>query len=265
MSILDNIIDSKRREVEGLRRRWVPDELKELAVQAPPPREFRGAVKHPLRAALIAEIKHASPSRGVLVEVFDPWSIAGIYQDNGASAISVLTDQEFFQGSLAHLESVKSATTVPVLRKDFVVDEYQVYESRMHGADALLLIAKVLPAEELGRLLAVTESLGMEALVEVHDESDIGKALAAGATIIGINNRDLDTFETDVAVTEALRPLIPPGKVVVSESGIVNGDTIKRLRRSGVDAFLVGEVLMVSPDVMGMMDELVEACRNPLL
>jgi len=200
---------------------------------------------------LIAEAKKASPSRGLLRDNYDPAALARAYADNGAAAVSVLTENPNFQGNLAHLELVKEVTRplgLPVLRKDFIFDPYQVHEARAHGADAILLIVAILTPECLKTLLSACQSIWMQALVEVHSQEEIETALAAGAEIIGINNRDLRTFETDISITERLAYLVPKGKILVSESGIHSHDDLVALGRVGVHAVLVGEALVTAAD-----------------
>ncbi len=246
--LLDEIMAWKREEVARAKRERPLAELRALAVTVPKPLDFIGALRRP-GVSLIAEIKRASPSKGLLCHDFDPETLARTYVQNGAAAISVLTDARYFQGKLDYLTRVKETVTrlqarVPVLRKDFIFDRYQVWEARVAGADALLLIVAVLGDRALRELLAETHKLGMEALVEVHNEQELARALTAGAKVIGINNRDLRTFTVDLGVSERLRPLIPPDIVVVSESGIHTPDDVRRLAAMGVDAMLVGESLV---------------------
>ena len=222
-----------------------------------------GAIKNAVCGRKMAEISppcgHASPSRGVLREDFNPVAIAGTYAAGGAAAISVLTEAHFFQGSLEYLRDIRNAlgeNRPPLLRKDFIFDPYQVYESLAYGADSLLLIAAILTPEMLVALCALSCELGLSCLVEAHNESDLETALESGAGIIGINNRDLNTFTVDLATTERLRPLIPADRIVISESGIGNRDDIDNLRRLGVDAVLIGEALMAAPDIATRMREL---------
>jgi indole-3-glycerol phosphate synthase len=193
---------------------------------------------------IIAEIKRASPSKGVLREDFNPTDIAEAYCQGGASALSVLTDREFFGGELNHLLDVRNTVETPVLRKDFLIDPYQVYESRLYGADAVLLIAAVLDKKTLAELLELTHSLNMNAIVEVHDEEDLEKALLSSSRIIGINNRDLRTFNVSLDVSVRLSRLIPKEMIVIAESGITSGDDIRRLKEEGICVFLIGETFM---------------------
>jgi len=208
---------------------------------------------------IIAEVKKASPSRGVICRDFDPVRIARIYAAGGASAISVLTEENYFLGSLVHLKAIRADlgnTRLPLLRKDFIVDPYQVYESRANGADALLLIAATLTPGRLKELLDLSHELGMECLVEVHNETELATVLSAGARIIGINNRDLKTFNVDIRTTERLRPLVPTDKLVVSESGIRGRDDMEKMKEWGVHAVLIGEALVSAPNIGERMREL---------
>jgi len=209
-------------------------------------RDFQAALAKP--PALIAEIKKASPSKGVLVEQFDPAAIARAYEQGGAAALSVLTDAKYFQGALADLETARDATRLPVLRKDFTIDGYHVHEAAAHGADAILLIAAVLTERQMRDFRELAERYRMAALVEIHDEDELKTAVAAGARIIGVNNRNLHTFEVDLAVSLRLADQIPSSVVKVAESGIHTGADVQRLRAAGYQAFLVGEHLMKSGD-----------------
>ena len=254
-TILDQIVAAKRREL-GERKEAVPLKLlKRQVAERPAARDFAGALKKP-GIGLIAEAKKASPSKGLLCPDFDAVRLARTYEKSGAAAISVLTEAEYFLGSLDYLTDVKEAVSVPVLRKDFIFDPYQVYEAAAIGADALLLIVAMLTDAQLKRLLTLTTDIGLAALVEVHDEKELERAKGAGASIIGINNRDLRTFEVDLGVTEKLAPLAQPQAVIVSESGIKTRDDIKRLAGYGVDAVLIGETLVTCDDVPGIIQEL---------
>ena len=255
--ILKEILAAKREEIAQRRAQASQVELEQRIAQMPSPLNFSGALWGE-GVRLIAEVKKASPSRGLLRADFDPVSLARTYAESGAAAVSVLTDLHF-QGTIEHLLAVKEALTplgVPVLRKDFTLDSYQIYEARAHGADALLLIVAVLGKARLGELLSVAKDLWVQCLVEVHDEQELQTALEAGAEIIGINNRDLRTFQTDIAVTQALAPKVPRGKVLVSESGIASREDVVRLGRLGVHAVLVGEALVTAPDVGARVQEL---------
>src|SRR3954454_18228134 len=220
MTILDEIVASKRREVVAARRRMPLEELEAQAAEAPPVRDFRAVLAGPGPIRLIAEVKKASPSAKVIRAEFDPVAIARTYQEHGATCISVLTDVPYFQGHLSYLARVRASVVIPLLRKDFLIDEYQVVEARMAGADAILLIAEILDDEQLRALLERARGLGMAALVEFHDEANLPRVLASGADLVGINNRDLRRFDTDLDRTFRLRDRIPPEIVLVSESGI---------------------------------------------
>ena len=256
-TILDEIVAAKREELS--RQVWdVPLEaLEERIDDLPAPLNLSGALMGD-RMRLIAEIKKASPSRGLLSADFDPVGLATTYVENGAAAISVLTDPRF-QGTPDHLAAVKQtvqARGTPVLRKDFIFDPYQVYEARAYGADALLLIVDILAPEQLAELLALSGRLWMQCLVEVHTREQLEVAVGAGAEIVGINNRDLHTFKTDLGVTEGLAKHVPRGKVLVSESGISSKEDMVSLRKLGVHAALVGEAIITAPDVGAKVSEL---------
>lgn len=249
MNVLDEILAHKREEVAVLRRGATPRDLAERAESAPAPRGFRRALAEGEAPRVVAEIKRRSPSRGEIRADFDPEALARAYTRGGAAALSVLTDERHFGGSLAVLESVRAATSLPLLRKDFLVDPVQVDEARAAGADAILLIVAALEAPDLGALHARARERSLDVLVEVHDEAELEVAIGLGADLVGINNRDLRTFETDLAVTERLAPRVPEGTVVVAESGIFEVEDWRRLARAGADAFLVGESLMRESDV----------------
>jgi indole-3-glycerol phosphate synthase len=256
--ILDQIVANRKQELEVSQRNLPLADLRRIALAQPPPLDFASALRGD-NIRLIAEVKKASPSRGVIRADFDPVEIAQIYANNGASAISVLTESKYFQGSLNHLKGIKDALKekrLPVLRKDFIFDPYQVYESRACGADSLLLIVAILAPQPLAELIGLTRQLGMECLVEVHNEAELEIALKSSARIIGINNRDLSTFTVDINTTRRLRPLIPADRTVVSESGIKDRADIARLRKWRVDAVLIGEALMSAPDIAAKMKEL---------
>jgi len=257
VSILEDIVAAKRQEL-ARQKGLVPLVVLQRRIASQPlPLDLAGALSVG-GVQLMAEVKKASPSRGLLCADFDPVRLAGIYAANGAAAISVLTDPRF-QGELDHLTRIKAAgasQNAPVLRKDFIFDPYQVYEARAAGADALLLIVAILSPHQLSELLTLSLQLEMQCLVEVHNEEEIQRALEAGAEIIGINNRDLRTFATDLAVTQRLAPLVPKGKVLVSESGISTPEHVRRLGQLGVNAVLVGEALVTAPDVAVRVREL---------
>ncbi|NTU79120.1 MAG: indole-3-glycerol phosphate synthase TrpC [Chloroflexales bacterium] len=262
-TILTKILAHKAEEVARQRAKLPLAALEERAARAPAPRGFAAALRRPPATALIAEVKKASPSRGVLIEPFDHLALATAYAAAGAAAISVLTDGRFFQGSLKYLEAIRQLPNVPpVLRKDFIIDPYQVYEARAYGADALLLIAGALDDSALAELLALTYRLGMEALVEVHTEGELERALAAGAPVLGVNNRDLHSFQTTLATTARLARLLPPGPgrpILVSESGIFTPEHVVEVRSYGADAVLVGEALVTAPDIGALVRALAEA------
>jgi indole-3-glycerol phosphate synthase len=248
-TILDRIVADKREELAAAHRLVPLAGLKARLPQAPPSRPFADAL-HRDSLRLIAEVKKASPSRGLLREDFDPVALARSYAEAGAAAVSVLTDEPHFQGSLDHLASIRSALPdgPPLLRKDFLFDPYQLYEARARGADAVLLITAVLDSALLAELLGLATTLEMDALVEVHDGPELERALAVGARLVGVNNRDLRTFDVDLATTERLRPLIPPEVTVVAESGVSTRADIERLQARGVHAVLIGEALVTAPD-----------------
>jgi indole-3-glycerol phosphate synthase len=262
-TILDRIVADKREELASLTAAEPIERLKERALAAEAPIPFAPALTGQ-QLRLIAEIKKASPSKGILDRSLEPLSRARTYTLGGAAAISVLTETKSFMGSLDHISAIRVGVDryypglrPPLLRKDFLFDRYHLYEARAAGADAALLIAAVLPDGPLAELLALARELGLGTLVEVHDEAEMERVLRTDAEVIGINNRDLRTFVTDIAVTERLRPLIPPGRIVVSESGIHTREDAERVRALGVDAVLVGEALMTSENVIARMREFV--------
>ena len=255
-TILDKIVSEKKQDVEYKKRSRPVPALKERIAGNAATRDFTRALSG-AGLKLIAEVKKASPSRGVLCADFDPLALASTYARNGAAAISVLTEVNHFQGSLEYLAMIRKEVDIPILRKDFIFDEYQVYETAAFGADALLLITAILDREQLEGLLALSRDIGLACLVEVHNENEVEKALLAGADIIGINNRDLNTFDVDIETTRRLRPLIPEGKIVVSESGINNRDDVIKLNSWGVNAILVGEALVTADDIPSRIKELI--------
>jgi indole-3-glycerol phosphate synthase len=253
MSILEQILRDKADEVAERRRRCPLAELQRMVQDLPPARDFLAALcdsgaRSELPPRVIAEVKKASPSRGVIRPDFDPVAIAQTYAANGAVALSILTDTKYFQGELGFLGHIHQAVTIPLLRKDFTVDAYQVYESRAAHADALLLIVAALEDSLLEDCLGLAHGLGMTALLEVHTIEELERSLPLHPRLIGINNRDLRTFQTDIETTLRLRPSIPSDVVVVSESGINSAADVTRLRNKGVHAFLIGEALMRAPD-----------------
>jgi indole-3-glycerol phosphate synthase len=262
-TILDEIIATKHREVAAARRRMPLAELEVQAAEAPPVRDFRAALAGPGPIRLIAEVKKASPSAGVIRADFDPIAIARTYQAHGAACLSVLTDAPYFQGHLSYLARIRASVAIPLLRKDFVIDEYQVVEARLAGADAVLLIAEVLDDEALARLLARARGLGMASLVEFHDEANLERVLAAGADLVGVNNRDLRRFVTDLELTLRVRDRIPPEVLVVSESGIRTRRDVERLEAAGVSAIRVGENLMRADDIGLAVERLLGLSPEP--
>ena len=257
MTILDDILAAKRQEVEVAKAR-LP--LKELEKRVPVPRssrEFRRALEDAsAKPALIAELKRQSPSKGMLRERFDPVSLAQQLQDAGAAALSVLTDERFFGGTLDFLRDVQQFTEIPILRKDFILDAYQLYEAAYYQADAVLLIVQALSDEQLRDYLQIARRLGLDALVEVHTETELARALTAGASVIGLNHRDLRTFTMYPDTTARLIPKIPAGIVIVAESGIQHQEEVRRLKMLGVHAVLIGESLMTAPDPAAKVREL---------
>lgn len=247
-TVLDKILAHKLVELEAARRQRPLPEVINAARAAEPPRDFAAALQRDT-VALIAEVKKASPSKGLLVSDFDPVAIGTVYAHNGAAAISVLTDERFFQGHLDYMTAVRAAVEVPVLRKDFVIAPYQVYEARAAGADAVLLIVAALEAGPLADLHALADDLGMAALVEVHDAPEMERALRLGAPLIGVNNRDLRTFDVDIETTARLAAMVPAEVTLVAESGIASADDVRRMGEQGAQAVLVGESLMKAPDM----------------
>lgn len=249
--ILQRILESKRAEIAAARAAVPPAEIERRARAAPPARDFVAALRSRISAgqpAVIAEAKRASPSKGLLRAAFDPAAIARSYEAGGAACMSVLTDKEFFQGGAGDLIAARAACRLPVLRKDFVVDPYQVFESRAMGADCVLLIAAALDRGTMAALEVLAKDLGMAVLVEVHDAAELGAALALRTPLVGINNRSLKTFETRLETTLELAVGVPAGKIVVAESGILAPEHVARLRGGGVNAFLVGEAFMRAGD-----------------
>ena len=252
---LAEILAEKQNEVARLKRS-VPFKRD---TELPPLRDFKAAISIPQKISLIAEIKFASPSAGRIREKVDPITIGRIYQKAGAAAISLLTDKRFFQGDLKHLPRLKKAIALPILRKDFIIDAVQIQEAFFYGADALLLIARILSQQQLAEYMALCRDLGIAPLIEVHSRDDLEKALAGGAEIIGINNRDLDSFKVDIHTTFELAPLIPQHCVRVSESGINTEKDILALKTKGIHAVLVGSSLMSSKEPAKKTKEIVNA------
>src|SRR2546428_32663 len=263
MSILAEIVRHKRQEVAARAAAMPRGVLEAGGAALPPPRDVERALAPVAgRARLVAEVKKASPSRGVLKADLDPVSLASTYARHGVDAISVLTDAKYFSGSLDDLVAVRAAVDVPLLRKDFTLDEYQLWEARAAGADAVLLIVAILEPAQLRDLAAAAKGLGLAALVECHTAAELDAALAIGARVIGINNRDLATFETRIETTLALLPQIPPGPIVVSESGFFTAADVRRVIDAGAHAVLVGEGLVKATDVGAKIDELKLAGRQ---
>ena len=245
--ILDKIIETKKEEITQLKKETTETQLKKLIAGLDPCRDFRKALTSS-DCNIIAEVKCASPSRGRLVDDFNPLRMAQTYEQNGAAAISVLTDEKYFSGHKDYLTQIRQTVKLPLLRKDFIVDPLQIYETRAIGADAILLIVRTL-GERLADFISLSKEIGLSQLVEVHSQEELDLALAAGAEIIGINNRDLDTFVTDIDTSRRLRTRIPADKIVVAESGIRERKDIESLMQAGIHAFLIGEHLVIAPDM----------------
>jgi indole-3-glycerol phosphate synthase len=257
--ILKKIIDRKWEEIRERSASVSLEVLREQAAEADAPRGFVQAIERHIadgRAAVIAEIKKASPSKGVIREVFDPEAIARSYESGGATCLSVLTDEDFFQGSTQYLMEARAATSLPVIRKDFIIDPYQVYEARAMGADCILLIVAALDDGPLLELIQLAHQLGMDVLVEVHDRAELERALNYPVKLVGINNRNLRTFEVSLNTTLELLEMIPQERIVVTESAIHTPDDVKLMRENGVHAFLVGEAFMRADDPGGTLREL---------
>lgn len=260
--MIERIAQEKARQVQARARRTPLPVLKEALRTCPAIRDFTAALIQDGQVSLIGEIKTASPSAGTIRAEVDPAQLARLFEASGAAAVSVLTEEMFFKGRLEYLSLARESCSLPILQKDFIFDEYQVYEARLYGADALLLIARLLAEQELAALFKLTCELGMTPLVEVYHLNDVEKALDIGAQLILINNRDLGTFEVDLGTTLRLRPYIPPDKVVVSASGIYSAAHVSILARAGINALLVGEALMRSDDISGKVEELLSATRR---
>ena len=251
MSVLERIMAAKRAEVAAAKKVLPQSEMEAHAHAAAPPRSFISAITEKIasgQAAVIAEIKRASPSRGLLRESFDPAEIARSYAVGGAACLSILTDREFFQGAPEHLAAARGACALPALRKDFILDAYQVHEARAMGADCILLIAACLSVKQMKELEAVADALAMAVLVEVHDKVELDAALELRTPLVGVNNRDLRTFDTRLETTLALLERLPKDRIPVTESGIRSADDVKLMRAHGVNAFLVGEAFMRAVD-----------------
>jgi len=261
MSILDEIIAHKRQEVAANRVAVPLAVVETRAAASAPTRDFAAAIAGP-PVRIIAEVKRASPARGVIRQDADPAAAARRYEAAGAAAVSVLTDRRYFNGSAEDLEIVRAAVGLPVLRKDFVVDAYQVYEARALGADAVLLIAGSIPTGDLAALGRLAAELGMTPLYEAHTEQEVDEVVACGARVVGINNRDLKTLTVDLGTTGRLRPRVPPGVVVISESGVETPEDVARVCRAGINAILVGTALMASPDPSAHLHALLAAAER---
>lgn len=258
---LARICEAKRRHVADAKRKRPTAEIRRRAAAASPPRGFAAALGNARadgRYGLIAEIKRASPSKGTIRQDFDPAALARAYAAGGAACLSVLTDTPFFRGADAHLAAARAAVSLPVLRKDFTLDPYQVLEARAIGTDCVLLIVAALGNGQAGELLAAAAESGMDALVEVHDEAELARALALDAGMIGINNRNLKTLDTDIGTARRLAPLVPEGRLVVAESGLSTRSDLAAMGEAGVTTFLIGEALMREPDVRAATEALLE-------
>ena len=256
--ILNEIVAAKRRELARAQVELPLSELEKRISQRKPALDFASTLRVD-NVSIIAEVKKASPSKGLLSPNFDPRNLAKIYAGGGATAISVLTETSYFQGALTHLLDIKQTPgldKIPLLRKDFLFSPYQIHQSRAFGADAILLIVAILSDEELVLLLSLAHELGMQCLVEVHDRSELERALQTDAIVIGINNRNLNTFAVDITTTEQLCPLIPSDRIIVSESGVKQREDVQRLQKCGVNAVLVGEALVTADDVAAKLREL---------
>ena len=253
--ILDDIVADKKRELARVSVEVPLSELQTPISHQAPPLDFIGALRGG-GVSIIAEVKKASPSKGLLCPDFDPVALARAYVEGGAAAISVLTEVDYFQGSLQYLDDIRKAPGIekmPLFRKDFIFDPYQVYEARAYGADAVLLIAVILEDSQIDSLMALAHRLGMQCLIEVHDTAELERVLQTGAQIIGINNRDLRTFEVDINTTGRLRAMIPPDRIVISESGVSRRRDIEKLREWGINAALIGEALVTADDVVARL------------
>lgn len=256
MSYLDRIFETKREDVAEAKRRNPISEVRAEAEDAEEPRGFLRAIEGASRKpALIAEIKKASPSQGLIRGDFDPIAIAESYEQAGANALSVLTDQKFFQGSAENLRKAKRASTLPCLRKDFIFDPYQIHEARSWGADAVLLIVASLERSQIEDLAGLCAEYGMDALVEVHTEKEAEIALESGSRLIGINNRNLEDFTTDLSTTERIAPIVAPYACVVSESALHSAEDVTRVRRAGASGVLIGTAFCASADICGKVRE----------
>jgi len=267
-TFLDRILAQKSADIAASRTPAAVARYQDAAQQQPAPRDFTGAIRQRSESAeatvaLVAEVKKASPSKGLLLADFDPVRLATTYAGNGAAAISVLTDAPFFQGSLDHLRAVRTAVDVPLLRKDFIIDPCQVYEARAAGADAVLLIAAALEDRQMADLHALITELGMAPLVEIHDESELERVLSLGASLLGINNRDLRSFNTNLGTTARLAALVPDDVTLVAESGIAGPADVRQMGELGAHAVLVGEALVTAGDIGATVRQFSDQPRNP--
>jgi indole-3-glycerol phosphate synthase len=263
MTVLEDIVRKKKERLSAAKYRTPLAELKPLIRDIDRPRDFRGAItRKDGSLKIIAEIKKASPSKGLIRADFDHKKIASVYENKSVDALSVITEEDFFQGRLTFLSEVKKIVSKPLLRKDFIIDDYQLYEARAHGADAVLLIAAILEMSQAEEYLHLSRELGLSVLFEVHDFKELQAALKANAPIIGINNRNLKTMEIDLNTSLALKKEIPPDRIVVSESGIRTRDDVLRVESAGIDAILVGTCLMEAADIGGKIDQLRGKARD---
>lgn len=260
---LDRIVATKQKEIEALKERVQRSELEKHIAQLPPCRGFERALTLQKKRdmGLIAEVKKASPSKGLIRDDFDPVTLARAYESAGADCISVLTDVDYFQGAAEYLTRVHEAVSLPLLRKDFILDPMQILEARVIGADAILLIAAILTKEQIVTFADLASSLGMDVLVEVHNATELENVLTTSASLIGINNRNLHTFVTDLNTTDELCKMIPSDKTIVSESGIAHPQDVQRLKQAGAEALLIGEHFMRQPDVAQAVNELMGVCQ----
>ena len=254
--ILKEIVLKKKEKILLAKQQLSENDLKAKIQNLAPTRPFVEAINKPRSISLIAEIKRQSPSGGIIRQDFNHQEIAKIYQDSGAQAISVLTEEDYFGGNISYINEIKNLVALPILRKDFILEVYQVYESRLFGADAILLIADLLSKEKMSELIQLANSLGLDCLIEIHNEKDLKKALSLKVPLIGINNRDLHTLKIDLKTTEKLFPLIPKDKIVVVESGIKSNQDVLFLKILGVNAVLIGEAFMEAQDIKKKIEEL---------
>ena len=256
VDILKEIIAKKKEKILLAKQQFSEEDLKARIQDIPSTRHFIETISKPKQISLIAEIKKQSPSRGIIRQDFNLQEIARIYQESGVQAISVLTEEDYFGGNIAYINEVKNIASCPILRKDFILEPYQVYESRFYGADAILLIADLLSKEKLSELMQIAQGVGLACLVEIHDEKELKKVLSLKVPLIGINNRNLHTLELDFKITEKLFPLIPKDQAVVVESGIKSYQDVLFLKILGVSAVLIGQALMEAPDIKNKIEEL---------